>query len=415
MVKLMYKEYFHLNESPFRLNTDTHYLYLSKGHAKAKAYLEYALMNDENLVVLTGEIGAGKSMLIQSVLDNLTDDIVAVKIHQTQLSDVEFLQMLLLKFGIKSFHAGKIELLNQLKEFLLSVYHHGKRTLLVVDEAQNLNREVLEEIRFLTDLEVGPQKLLNVFLVGQPELDSILDQPGMEQLTQRIRLKFHLDALNENDIKDYIIYRINKAGENQTGKITGEVIPLIYSYTGGRPRLINVLCDHALTCAFVDKKKSITKDILESAINELSWIPFGRKSIDKVLPKHAQHATEGNMVAKLVISKGSDLIGEFPVSSKTINIGRSRDNDIILNDSRISRVHAQISNSNNEIYIRDMHSQNGTFLDLKQVDFAALKDGNEITIARFKLKFVEINTKQTENLNIIQYPMSDKIQGNDLA
>lgn len=410
----MYKEYFHLNESPFRLNTDTHYLYLSKGHAKAKAYLEYALLNDENLLVLTGEIGAGKSMLIQSVMDDLSDDTIAVKIHQTQLSDVEFLQMLLLEFGIKSFHAGKIELLNQLKEFLLSVYRDGKRVLLIVDEAQNLTKTVLEEIRFLADLEVESNKLLNVFLVGQPELNNILDQPGMEQLTQRIRLKFHLNALNEDDIKEYIIYRINKAGENHTVKITGEVIPLIYSYTGGRPRLINVLCDHALTCAFVDKKKSITKDILESAINELSWIPFG-KSIEKTLPKRVQHSNEGDMVAKLVIRKGTELIGEFPISSKTINIGRSRDNDIILNDSRISRVHAQISNSNNEIYIRDMHSQNGTFLDLKQVDFAALKDGNEITIARFKLKFILCDENKTENKNIIQYPILENIQGNDLA
>ena len=412
MVTLMYKEYFHLNESPFRLNTDTHYLYLSKGHAKAKAYLEYALMNDENLLVLTGEIGAGKSMLIQSVLDNLSDDIVAVKIHQTQLTDVEFLQMLLLEFGIKSFQAGKIELLNQLKEFLLSVNNYGKRALLVVDEAQNLSKEVLEEIRFLADLEVESEKLLNVFLVGQPELNNIINRPGMEQLTQRIRLKFHLDALNEDDIKEYIIYRINKAGENHTVKITGEVIPLIYSYTGGRPRLINVLCEHALTCAYVDKKKSITKDILESAINELSWIPFG-KSIEKDLPAEAKHATDGTMLAKLVISKGAKLIGEFPISSETINIGRSRDNDIILNDSRISRVHAQISTSNNEIYIRDMHSQNGTFLDLKQIDFIALKDGNEITIARFKLKFVSCDDKKSKN--IIQYPRLENINGNDSA
>jgi len=410
----MYKEYFHLNESPFRLNTDTHFLYLSKEHAKAKAYLEYALMNDENLLVLTGEIGAGKSILLKSVLDNLEDDILAVKIHQTQLSDVEFLQLLLLEFGIKSFHAGKVELLNQLKEFLLSLYHQGQRALLVVDEAQNLKNDVLEEIRLMADLEADSQKLLNVFLVGQPELNNILEQPGMEQLTQRVRLKFHLEALNEDDIKEYIIYRINKAGENHTVKITGEVIPLIYLYTGGRPRLINILCDHALTCAFVDKKNSITKEILDSAINELSWIPFG-KTVEKVLPIHAQKEIEDNMLAKLVIHKGAELVGEFPVSDKIINIGRSRDNDIILNDSRISRVHAQITTSNNEIYVRDMHSRNGTFVDLKQIDFAPLKNGTEITIARFKLKFVEFDEHKKENENIIQYPLSETKSGNDLA
>lgn len=411
----MYNEYFHLNESPFRLNTDTHYLYLSKEHARAKAYLEYALINEENLLVLTGEIGAGKSIIVQSVLDNLGEDVIAVKIHQTQLSDVEFLQMLLLEFGIKSFHAGKVELLNQLKEYFLLQYRKGNRILLVIDEAQNLKKEVLEEVRLMSDLEFETHKLLNVFLVGQPEINNTLDRPDMEQLMQRIRLKFHLDALNEDDINNYIKYRLNRAGENHDIKITGKVIPLIYSYTGGRPRLINVLCDHALTCAFVEKKKTITYEIVESAIDELSWIPFGQ-TVEKVMPHKgiSEHEKENN--PKLFITKGNEYIGEYIINKELINIGRSRDNDVTLNDSRISRVHAQISISNEEVFIRDMHSRNGTFMNLKQIDFEPLTDGAVITIARYKLKFMHNTTSdiiETDSQNVIQYPRPENVKGID--
>ena len=162
----MYYEYFHLSEHPFRLNTDSRFLYMSKEHAQAKAYLEYALMNEDNLLVLTGEIGSGKSLIADSVIQNLEEDILAVKIHQTLLSAIEFLQMLLLEFGIKSFHERKVELLDQISEFLVQKHKEGRRVLLIVDEAQNLEPHVLEELRFLSDMEYNHHKLLDVFLIG---------------------------------------------------------------------------------------------------------------------------------------------------------------------------------------------------------------------------------------------------------
>jgi len=272
----MFYDYFHLDENPFKLNTDTRYLYLSEEHTRAIAYLDYAILNDENILALTGDIGAGKSLLVQNMQENLNDDVISVRIHQTQIKPIEFLQLLLLEVGIKSFHDRKIELLYQIKEFLISKFNDGLRVLLVIDEAQNLNKEVLEEIRFLADIEFNCRKLLNVFLVGQPELRKTLELPEMMQLKQRLRLQFHLTALKECEIKNYARHRLSIAGKNNDVKISGKCIPLIYLYTAGRPRLINILFDHALTCAFVNKKKTITMNVIENAIQELNWKPYVR-------------------------------------------------------------------------------------------------------------------------------------------
>lgn len=407
----MYYDYFNLDEHPFRLNTDARFLYMSKAHAQARAYLEYALMNEDNLLVLTGEIGSGKSLIADSVIDELDDDILAVRIHQTLLSDVEFLQMLLLEFGIKSFHERKVELLAEIREFLVQQHQEGRRVLLVVDEAQNLELHVLEELRFLSDMEYDHHKLLDVFLIGQPEFRKTLELPEMEQLRQRIHLQYHLDALGEEEVKEYILHRIQVAGENNDLEIEDAAIPLIFRYTGGRPRLINVLCDHALTCAFVEEKKVLSREVVTMSIEELNWSPFGEVAPAPATPEPDADRDLFERVtdARVVVSKGSRLVGEFPIDKSRITIGRHKNCDIMLKDTRVSRQHAQLVMLGDEIYVHDLNSRNGTYVGVKRIDVHQLVDGDIIRIADFELKFLNEPHKSsltTEAGNILHYPVS---------
>ena len=273
----MYLEFFKLREFPFRLTPDTEFLYMSSAHARAKAYMEYTVSNREGFVVITGEIGCGKTTLIQKLLSELDESVVVAKIFQTQLDEVEFLQALLVEFGLNPFHAKKVELIDMLNTCLLEQYMSGKQVVLVVDDAHNLSLKVLEEIRMLSGLETRKEKILHVILVGQPPLNQLLDLPEMEQLLQRVRLRYHLKALNERELRDYVLHRLHVAGATDDTLFATETFPVIYEYTGGIPRLINTLCDMALTVAYADDQPAVTAGVMDAAVKELQWPPYGKR------------------------------------------------------------------------------------------------------------------------------------------
>ena len=207
------------------------------------------------------------------------DSVVVAKIFQTQLDETQFLQAVLVEFGLNPFNAGKVELMDMLSSFLVESFLKRKQLVLIVDEAQNLNRRVLEEIRMMSGLETEKQKILHVILVGQPELNETLDAPGLEQLTQRVRLRFHIAALTEAEAADYVYHRLRIAGAaNPEALFARDAIPAIYEYTGGIPRLINTLCDTALTCAFADDSAGVDEATVKSAVLELQWKPFSARS-----------------------------------------------------------------------------------------------------------------------------------------
>ena len=191
----MYIENFKLRELPFRLSPDPQFLYLSRAHARAKAYMESTIWFTDGFVVVTGEIGSGKTTLIESFLRQLDSDVVIAQINQTQVNAVEFLQSVLVQFGFSPFKMKKAELIATLNSFLIEQYAAGRKVLLIIDEAQNLSLKVLEEIRMLSGIEATKEKVLRIILAGQPELNEKLDSPELVQLTQRIRLRFHLGTL----------------------------------------------------------------------------------------------------------------------------------------------------------------------------------------------------------------------------
>ncbi|BAU47902.1 ATPase [Sulfurifustis variabilis] len=273
----MYLEFFKLREFPFRLTPDTEFLYMSDAHARAKAYMDYTIWNRDGFVVITGEIGSGKTTLIQKLLSELDDNVLVAKIFQTQLDEVEFLQAVLVEFGLNPFHAKKVELIDMLNTFLIDQFHKDKQLVLIVDDAHNLSPKVLEEIRMLSGLETQKEKVLHVILVGHPQLNELLESAEMEQLLQRVRLRYHIKALSEEATRAYITHRLRVAGMEERHLFAAETFPLIYKYTGGLPRLINTLCDTALVCAYADGQTAITGHVLNSAIEELQWLPYAKR------------------------------------------------------------------------------------------------------------------------------------------
>jgi len=275
----MYLEFFKLREFPFRLSPDTEFLYMSNVHARAKAYMDYSVWNREGFVVITGEIGCGKTILIKKLLSELEDEnFLVAKIFQTQLDEVEFLQAVLVEFGLNPFNAKKVELIDMLNTFLVDSYREMKQLVLIVDDAHNLSLKALEEIRMLSGLETQKEKVLHVILVGQPQLNAMLDAPELEQLVQRVRLRFHVRALAPEETAEYIYHRLKVAGATRTDLFTPETMPVIYKYTGGVPRLINTLCDTALTVAYADSMPTVTLNVLKEALDELQWQPFERRA-----------------------------------------------------------------------------------------------------------------------------------------
>src|SRR5260370_41686633 len=193
----MYLKHFGLKALPFQLTPDIAFLFMSEPHSRAKAYMDYTVWNREGFVVITGEIGCGKTTLIQKLLSELDENVVVAKVFQTQLDEVEFLQAVLVEFGLTPFNAKKVELLDMLNTFLIEQFLQGKQIVLIVDDAHNLSMKVLEEIRMLAGLETRKEKILHVILVGQPHLNEMLDHPDMEQFMQRIKLRYSIRALSK--------------------------------------------------------------------------------------------------------------------------------------------------------------------------------------------------------------------------
>lgn len=273
----MYLDFFKLREFPFRLTPDTDFLYMSEAHARAKAYMDYTVWNRDGFVVITGEIGCGKTTLIQKLLSELDDSVLVAKIFQTQLDEVEFLQAVLVEFGLNPFNAKKVELIDMLNSFLVDQFHQGKQLVLIVDDTHNLSPKVLEEIRMLAGLETRKEKVLHVVLVGQPQLNEMLEAPELEQLLQRVRLRYHIKSLSEDDTRAYVQHRLRVAGAGDNVLFAPETFPPIYRYTGGLPRLINTLCDTALVCAYADGQPVVTEAVLSGAVEELNWLPYAKR------------------------------------------------------------------------------------------------------------------------------------------
>ena len=398
----MYLEQFKLQELPFRLTPDPAFLYMSKHHARAKAYMESTIWFTDGFVVITGEIGSGKTTLIETFMRELERDVVVAQINQTQVNTVEFLQAVLAQFGFHPFRMKKAELLATLNQFLIEQYANGRRVLLIVDEAQNLTNRVLEEIRMLSGVETTKEKVLRIILAGQPELNDKLNSPGLVQLAQRIRLRFHLTALSRQDTASYIQHRLEVAGSMGREVFMPDTYALIYRYTGGVPRLVNTLCDTAMMAAFGHERDTVKVEDIHAAIEEMQWVEFAeRTKLQPPLTQQPQQPAAApveaepepvetpRVLARILVACDGQTICERDLSAGRFIIGRTPDNDLQIDSKYVSRHHAQIITAGTASFLEDLNSTNGVYVRSKRVRRQALYDGDVVNIGQHEIMYFD--------------------------
>ena len=265
----MYNEFYNFREKPFSLTPDPEYLYQSTAHKRAYAYLEYGIQDPSGFVCITGEIGAGKTTLIRVFLNQLSDQIKVARLFNTKVSSRQFLEMILQDLGLESQGKTKAEMIDRLNRYLIDTFAEGKRVVLIIDEAQNLSTDLLEEIRLISNLETEKTKLLQIFLVGQAELRDSLLLPNLEQFRQRITVNYHIPPLDKNETKAYILHRIKVASLGPMIEIPEAVMGIIYEYSGGVPRLINVICDALLLYGFVAERKEPDIEMIKEVVDDM--------------------------------------------------------------------------------------------------------------------------------------------------
>jgi type II secretory pathway predicted ATPase ExeA len=265
----MYKRFYGLRENPFNVNPDPRYLYKTQSTEEALACLTYGIQSRKGFILLTGEVGTGKTTLLNQLLDWLHQERVATAfIFNSRLSVNQLFDYMMADFGLAGESRLKSQFLMRLNQWLLDRYRAGENTVLIIDEAQNLSPQVLEEIRLLTNLETASEKLLQIVLAGQPELERKLSQPQLRQLRQRITLRAKTRALTVDEIRGYIHERLRIAGAGEEVIFSEEAIERIHFYSRGIPRVVNLLCEHALISGFVDQQRPIAAGIVEEVARE---------------------------------------------------------------------------------------------------------------------------------------------------
>ncbi len=270
----MYTHYFGLTEEPFSIAANPRFLYMSANHREALAHLLYGIRSDSGFVLLTGEIGTGKTTVCRCLLEQLPDDTEVAFILNPRVSEVEMLSSICgeLSIGLPEHSYSVKMLVDLINRHLLNRHADGRKTVVIIDEAQNLSADVLEQLRLLTNLETNERKLIRIILIGQPELVELLSRPELKQVEQRITARYHLKPLLRSEISAYVTHRLAVAGQRRAIFSPG-VISKLYTKTGGIPRLINVICDRAMLGAYVKSQHKINRPILNKAAREVQGQP----------------------------------------------------------------------------------------------------------------------------------------------
>jgi putative secretion ATPase (PEP-CTERM system associated) len=266
----MFERYYGFSAPPFQLSPDARFFFPSAVHQKAKSYLTYGLHQGEGFIIITGEVGAGKTTLVGHLLNTLDRDrFVAANVVSTQLNADDMLRLIALSFGLKAKTADKAVLLQELKEFFTSNHAHGRRCLLLVDEAQNLQHATLEELRMLSNFQVASASPLQCFLLGQPQFRSLIAHPDLEQLRQRIIVSYHLGPIGAEDTRAYIEHRLKTVGWTGDPEITPDAHIAIFHATGGVPRRINKLCTRLMLYGCIEEHHRLNDYDVSSVVSEM--------------------------------------------------------------------------------------------------------------------------------------------------
>lgn len=305
----MYKKFYGFTEKPFHLVPNPRFLYLSKKHQNALAYLEYGLSEGSGFILLTGDIGAGKTTIVRHILNKIEGNIEVGVIFNTNVDSGELIDLVLHEFGLESIYDNKAKSLEAIFQYLIKKYSQGKRVLLVIDEAQNLSIQALEEIRMLSNLQTDDQMLLQIMLVGQPELKRRLHSTALTQFSQRVAVSYHLGALDRDEIREYIAFRLKKS-EGAQDIFEDDTFDLIYQASGGIPRIINLLCDTALVYGYAESLARINTEVISQVIEDkggLGLAVHGQTAEEKAGAE--KEDGEGNHSAARLLALEEKVVG----------------------------------------------------------------------------------------------------------
>ena len=266
----MYKNFFSLNEKPFTITSNPNFLFLSERHREAMAHVLYGIKERVGFIEITGEVGTGKTTLCRALLNQLDERTKSAFIFNSNMSESQLMRSITEDLGIPSSEKGRGGLYSALNRYLIRQLSLGNNVVLIIDEAQNLSNKLLEQIRMLSNLEAENQKLLQIVLVGQPELREKLKAVSLRQLRQRIAIRCHIEALGEEEVPLYIEHRLRLAGANGRGPVfENDALEEIFRYSSGIPRLVNIVCDRALIAGFTRDQKSIDGEIIKQCVHEI--------------------------------------------------------------------------------------------------------------------------------------------------
>jgi putative secretion ATPase (PEP-CTERM system associated) len=327
----MYEEYFGMNQKPFDLVPNPEFLYPSKSHLRVMQYIDYGIRERAGFILLTGSVGSGKTTLIRDMLKKYSDKNVIANVFNTKVNSEQLIAMVNDDFELDVEGKNKAYLLKDLNDFLIEKYSQGLNPILVIDEAQNLQPDLLEEVRMLSNLETVDSKLLQIVLVGQPELRDTLSIPELRQLRQRIGISCHISPLMRQEVNDYILHRLEVAGNREAVTLSEDVLDNVYIFSCGIPRLINILCDFLLLSAFMDGTRDITVSMVEDIAEELEasnryWKgerSSGYKSVETGIRRETDNITyeiEGAMVSgNISFGMRAELFNRLAKAEKRIS------------------------------------------------------------------------------------------------
>ena len=407
----MYLKYFDLAEQPFNMTPDPRFFYFSKKHEDALSNLLFGISERKGFITITGEIGTGKTTLCRLLLNRLDKKVKTSLIFNPNLTTIELLQAINQDFGIESKSISKKELVDALNAFLLGVLKRGDNAVLIIDEAQNLTPECLEEVRMLSNLETDRDKLLQIILVGQPELRKKLELERLKQLNQRIALRYHLEPFDQKEAKAYIMHRLKIAGGDDKVFFTQQAFDKAHEFSQGTPRLINLLCDKALLAAFVADTKTVSNQIVDAAIKELRGDNFktekktailnSSKFLDKNIIKRPLYAAaisiailvflfilvyQKGVVGALI--KGNNSIAQQRINENAAKAALDYDKDGVIRIKKASDSKKASLITLLRIWKIEFLSREGEFSDIvKNSGFEAhnVKDFNQIKVFNYPL------------------------------